>query len=96
MQLRLRRLLLLRPTSVILVCFYQSHPRSIMSSLLHLITLMMTMMMMAATATPVDTGTNSPTVYVHLPSPPPVLILMHSVSFDSVSIVTGTPDDDYS
>ena len=69
----------------------RSHPRSVMSSLLHLIMLMM-MMMMTATATPVDTGTNSPTIYVHLQSPPPVLILMRSVSFDFVSIVTGTPD----
>jgi len=70
----------------------RSHPRSVMCSLLHLIMLMM----MTALATPADTGTNSPTVNVHLPSPPPVLILMRSVSFNSVAIVTSTPDDDYS
>ena len=64
-----------------------------MSPSLHLM-MMMTSTATAtatATATPVDTGTNSPTVYVHLPSSPPVLILMCFVSFDSVSIVTGTP-----
>ena len=58
--------------------------------------MMMMMMMMIATATPVDTDTNSPTVNVCLSSLSPILIMMRSVSFDSIYIVTGTPDDDYS